>query len=236
MRSTRGLAATITLLLTVPAAIAVAVITGGGAEPIIHFGIGAGMVMLATAAFDFGLPRPVAWFGAVTAGTFGGIFLLQGIADAIGNPDLYHFAFFVLGQQLERVLPDLIVVWFIALLLLGSEGKTRILGWVVMTVVVVGEIATLAGPLVGIDVPDIKVRWLLPFVWLLFESVKPAVGSRLVPPHAARSSPTATQPSCRNRIGARSGTNLVEPRLRVRRGTKPWRSGLVKRPSPRLQG
>ena len=175
MRSIRGLAAAITLLLTVPLAIAVAVVTGGGAEPIIHFGIGAGMVMLATAAFDYGLPRPVAWFGALSAGTFGGIFLLQGVADAIGDPTLYHFAFFVLGQQLERVLPDLIVVWFAALLLLGSEGKTRILGWVVMTILVVGEIATLVGPLMGIDVPDIKIRWLLPFLWLLFESIKPAV-------------------------------------------------------------
>jgi hypothetical protein len=175
MRSIRGLAAAITLLLTVPLAIAVAVLTGGGAEPIIHFGIGAGMVMLATAAFDYGLPRPVAWFGALTAGTFGGIFLLQGVADAIGDPTLYHFAFFVLGQQMERVLPDLIAVWFVALLLLGSEGKTRILGWVVMTIVVVGEIATLVGPPLGIDVPDIKIRWLLPFIWLLFESIKPAV-------------------------------------------------------------
>ena len=85
MRSIRGLAAAITLLLTVPLAIAVAVVTGGGAEPIIHFGIGAGMVMLATAAFDYGVPRPVAWFGALTAGTFGGIFLLQGVADEIGR-------------------------------------------------------------------------------------------------------------------------------------------------------
>ena len=150
--------------------------------------------MLAGAAFDFGLPRPVAWFGALTAATFGGIFLLQGVADALGEPTLYHFAFFVLGQQLERVLPDLIVVWFVALLLLGSEGKTRILGWVVMTIVVVGEVATLAGPLVGLDVPDIKIRWLLPFVWLLFESVKPAVVARSLPPCAARSLPTATPP------------------------------------------
>ena len=35
---------------------------------------------------------------------------------------------------------------------------------------------TLVGPVVGIDVPDIKLRWLLPFVWLLFESAKTASG------------------------------------------------------------
>jgi hypothetical protein len=181
MRSTLGLVAAITLLLTVPLAIAVALITGGGGEPIVHFGIGAGMLMLAVAAFDFGLPRPIAWFGALTAGVFGWIFVLQGIADALGNADLHHFAFFVLGQQLERVLPDLIVVWFVALLLFGSEGRTRVLGWVVMTIVVVGEVATFVGPQLGIDVPDIKLRWLLPFVWLAFESVKPAVDRKVAP-------------------------------------------------------
>ena len=80
----------------------------------------------------------------------------------------------MLGQQLERVLPDLLIVWFLALLLLASEGKTQLLGCIVMSAVVLGELATLAGPLLDVDVPDIKLRWLLPFVWLLFESVKPA--------------------------------------------------------------
>src|SRR4051794_16076516 len=73
MRSIRGLLAAIILLLTVPLALAVAIVTGGGAEPIVHFGIGAGMVLLATAAFDYDLPRPMAWFGAVTTGAFGAI-------------------------------------------------------------------------------------------------------------------------------------------------------------------
>jgi hypothetical protein len=174
MRSTRGLAAAIILLLTVPVAIAVAVTLGGGAESVIHFGIGAGMVLLATAAFDFGLPRRVAWFGAATCGAFGGIFLLQGVADALGNDALYNFAFFVLGQMPERILPELILGWFVALLVLGSEGKTRILGAIILAVTIGWEVVTLAGPTLGFDVPDIKLRWLLPFVWLLFESAKTA--------------------------------------------------------------
>ena len=177
MRSTRGLAAAIILLLTVPVAIAVAVILGAGAEAVIHFGIGAGMVLLATAAFDFGLPRPVAWFGAATMGAFGGIFLLQGIADALGNERLYNFAFFVLGQAPERILPELILGWFVALLVLGSEGRTRILGAIILAVTIGWEVMTLAGPVIGFDVPDIKLRWLLPFVWLLFESAKAAPGA-----------------------------------------------------------
>jgi hypothetical protein len=174
MRSTRGLAAAVILLLTVPVAITIAVLTGGGGEPVIHFGIGAGMVLLALAAFDFGLPRPVAWFGAAACGAFGGIFLLQGVADALGDESLYNVAFFVLGQMPERILPELILGWFVALLVLGSEGRTRILGAVLLAVTVGAEVVTLVGPVVGIDVPDIKLRWLLPFVWLLFESAKTA--------------------------------------------------------------
>ena len=174
MRSTRGLAAAIILLLTVPVAIAVAVALGAGAEAVIHFGIGAGMVLLATAAFDFGLPRPVAWFGAATTAAFGGIFLLQGVADALGNDALYNFAFFVLGQMPERILPELdpgLVRGAADPRQRGPDadpgrdhprGHDRLGG------------LTLAGPVIGFDVPDIKLRWLLPFVWLLFESAKAA--------------------------------------------------------------
>ena len=183
MRSTRGLAAAIILLLTVPVAIAVALTLAAGAEAVIHFGIGAGMVLLATAAFDFGLPRRVAWFGAATCGAFGGIFLLQGVADALGNAALYNFAFFVLGQMPERILPELILGWFVALLVLVSEGRTRIFGAIVLGVTIGWEVVTLAGPAVGIVLPDIKLRWLLPFVWLLAESAKaaPGVASRPAP-------------------------------------------------------
>ncbi len=182
MRSIRGLVACIILLVTVPVAIAVAIATGGGgAESIIHFGIGAGAVLLATAAFDFGLPRPIAWLGAISAGLFGSIFLLQGVAENVGNAALYDFAFFVVGQGPERILPDIFVIWLVALLLLVSEGRTRILGWVVMTVFIVWEVATVGAPLLGIEMQDIKLRWLLPYVWLVFESAKPAVVHRFGP-------------------------------------------------------
>lgn len=180
MRSIRGLVAAVIVLLTVPVAIGVALATGGGAEPIIHFGIGAGMLLLAVAAFDFGLPRWIAWYGAATAGAFGGIFVLQGIADAIGEPNLWHFAFMVLGQQPERLLPELIVAWFVALLVLGSQGRTRIFGTIVIGTLIAAEVVTLGGSVVGIDVPDIKLRWLLPFVWFAFESAKSAAHARAV--------------------------------------------------------
>src|SRR3954453_3817137 len=101
MRSPRGLLASIILLLTVPVALAVAIVTGGAAEPIVHFGVGIGSLVLAAAAFDFGLPRPVAWRGGVVAAAFGSIFVRQGVADATGIEPLHRFAFDVLGQQIE---------------------------------------------------------------------------------------------------------------------------------------
>ena len=52
---------------------------------------------------------------------------------------------------------------------------------------------TLAGPVVGIDVPDIKLRWLLPFVWLLFESAKTAPGAA----SRRRAAPGSWKPSAR---------------------------------------
>ena len=147
MRSIRGLVAAVIVLLTVP-------------------------VLLAVAAFDFGLPRRVAWYGALTAGAFGGIFLLQGVADAIGEQNLWHFAFSVLGQQPERLLPELIVAWFVALLVLSSQGRTRIFGAIVVGTLIAAEVVTIGGTVFGVEVADIKLRWLLPFVWLLFESAE----------------------------------------------------------------
>jgi hypothetical protein len=79
MRSPRGLIGSILIVASLPAAIAVALITGGGGEPIIHFGVGLGFLLLATAAMDFSPSAAVGWFGAIVAGAFGGIFVLQGV-------------------------------------------------------------------------------------------------------------------------------------------------------------
>jgi hypothetical protein len=178
MRSPRGVAASIILLATVPIALAVAIATGGGGEPIVHFGIGAGALMLAAAMFDFGLPRAATWIGAAAAAVWGFTFVLQGVADAVGNEQLHQLAFNVLGQQLERVLPDVMLIWFVALLLFGSEGRTRVLGSILVPIVIVAEIVVYVGPLLGLNPPFIKVALLLPIVWLLFESAKgPASGT-----------------------------------------------------------
>jgi hypothetical protein len=154
----------------VPVAIATALATGGGGEPIVHFGIGTGMVLLAIAAFDFGLPRAAAWLGAIAAGAFGGIFLLQGVADALGDRPLWELAFHGLGQAPERILPDLLAAWFALAVAFGSRGRILGLGVILVGGLIAWEVVTLAGPTLGIAVPDIKLRWLLPFAWLLVAS------------------------------------------------------------------
>jgi hypothetical protein len=172
MRSTTGLVAALTLLLAIPVAIASQIVSDGAAETVLHLAIGAGCVLLAIAVFDFGLPKWATWLGAVSAGAFGGIFLLQGLSQLFPNEALRYVAFDVLGQEIEGVLPYVIQVWFVALLLFGSQGKSRILGWTLMSVVIAFEIASVVGPAFGFDVPSLKVLFLLPFFWLLVESVK----------------------------------------------------------------
>jgi hypothetical protein len=173
MRSTLGLAASVAGLLTYPAAIAAGIAFGGtAADTAVHFMLGTAFVLLAVAMFDFGLARWVTWLGATAAAIFGGTFLLQGVADLTDIGALDWLAFDVLGQQLERILPDVVYVWFAALLLTGSTGWTRFVGWAIVPVLFGLEFAILIGVQIGIDVPFILPTIFLPFVWLLLESVK----------------------------------------------------------------
>jgi hypothetical protein len=135
--------------------------------------MGTGFVIFATSVFDFGLPLWVNIIGAAAAGAFGVIFLLQGVSDLTHLEGLRYVAFDVLGHQVERLLPDVVYLWFVALLLGSSQGKSRILGWVVMLIVVGLEIAALVSFLLDAPMPKVAlVSLLLPFVWLLFESAK----------------------------------------------------------------
>ena len=109
--------------MTYPAAIAAGLTIGeSAATAIVHFALGTAFVLLAAAMFDFGLNRWVTWLGATAAAVFGGTFLLQGVADLTGIAALHWLAFDVLGQQLERILPDVVYIWFAALLLTGSTA------------------------------------------------------------------------------------------------------------------
>ena len=142
------------------------------ATAVVHFVLGSAFVLLAAAMFDFGLNRWVTWLGATAAAVFGGTFLLQGVADFTDIAALHWLAFDILGQQLERILPDVVYIWFAALLLTGSTGASRLVGWVIVPTLFGLELAILIGVQIGIHVPSNVVTVFLPFVWLLIESVK----------------------------------------------------------------
>jgi hypothetical protein len=198
MRSVLGAAASLLVLLAIPIAIVVGVAVGQGpAEAIIHFGVGTGFILLALAVFDFGLARWVTWLGAAAAGVFGGIFVLQGIADLVGDPGFHDFAFQILGQAPERVLPNVLFIWFAALLLSGTTGRSRMIGWIIVPTVIGLELAAGLAFILGIDFPFLKLHLFLPLVWLLIESVKAPAGRdhALVGPTSVGNRTTATVPN-----------------------------------------
>lgn len=201
MRSVRGFVGAATVVLSYPAALAVQLLFGAGGNTVIHLVMGAGFVIFATSVADFGLPRWVNVLGAAAAGLFGVIFLLQGVSDLTHLEPLEHVAFDILGQELERFLPDVVYLWFVVLLLVGSTGKSRVLGWVVMLIVVGLELATLATHLLGRPMASVAVLVLLPFVWLLFESAEPGV-----PATTPRRGPAVATPVAGDGPGAASPT------------------------------
>ena len=58
------------------------------------------------------------------------------MADLIQSDSLHYLAYNVLGQRLEAWLVNLFVFWCVSTLLIASRGKTRILGFVAMSIVV----------------------------------------------------------------------------------------------------
>jgi hypothetical protein len=62
------------------------------------------------------------------------------------------------------------------MLLIDSQGKTRVLGFVAMSIVVCLEIynfgSSFGGASLNTAASSLKVLYLLPFVWFLFESKK----------------------------------------------------------------
>ncbi len=177
MRSRRALVAAAVILLSYPVALATQFLFGRGADTVIHFVTGLGFLVFASSVFDFALPRWVNIVGAIAAAGFGTIFVLQGLSDVTQVEGLRHLAFDVLGRHVERLLPDVVYLWFLALLVLDSRGRSRVLGWIVMVVVIATEIASVASLLFGFPLPNLKIAVLLPFVWLVSESVERRTGT-----------------------------------------------------------
>jgi hypothetical protein len=174
MRSKLGFFAALSFLVTVPMAILVQITFGRGAEEIVHFGCGLGFVLSSIAVFDFKLPRWMTWIGSLSTSAVGIIFLIQGVSNLMpDNEGLFYLAFQVLGQGLESWLIDLFILWFVAVLFMDSQGKTRVFGFMVMSIVVILEVYRIGAIFMG-GTPSgaLKLVTLLAIVWFLLESAK----------------------------------------------------------------
>ena len=177
VRSPRGFLGSIVLLLALPVAVLTQALFGSGSGIAVHFALALGCVLVSFSAFDFETPRWIAWIGCVSASAFAAIFLVQNASALVGNESFSYFANQVLGFWPEKVLLSLLIFWLVAVLLSSSRGKTRILGLVVMAIVVCVDAYVDFGLLflgtnAFVEMPAVKLPYLLSFVWLLFESRK----------------------------------------------------------------
>jgi hypothetical protein len=181
LRSVWAVAAAVTILMAVPLTVASQALGENAPQVVVHVVLTIGMLLFVRAIFDFGLPRWINIIGALSAALFAGIFLVQALSSLFPqNAALDDVAFGLLGNWPERVLAFGIYAWFFGLLLLGTEGRTRLIGWVIVPFVTVYHLISAAGALVGITVPSLGViTLLLPFVWLLIEGAKRAAPAAL---------------------------------------------------------
>jgi hypothetical protein len=144
-----------------------------GIEIVTHGVLALGSGLISFAVFDFKVTSWITWVGCVATGALAAIFLLQGVSLLIQNDSLTYLAYQLLGQGLEAGLVDLLIFWFAAMLLMDSQGKTRISGFVAISIVVCLELYKYSLSYFG-DVPaeSLKLLFLLPIVWFLFESKK----------------------------------------------------------------
>ena len=176
VRSRRGVIASIVLLAAVPAA-ALSQLFFDGAATVIHVAFAIGFALIASATFDFVMPRWISATARAATAVLSAIFLVQGTAEVVHNDTFSYIAFGVLGQWLEAVLLDVFVLWCLVLLLVASEGRSRILGAFAVPIALCLQVYTHAlsyaqVPL-GARPEALKLLYLLLFVWILFESLKP---------------------------------------------------------------
>lgn len=175
MRSRYGFLAALVLLLALPIVILYQLFFANGTDTLIHVELALGAGLMALAVFDFKLPRWITWIGCLSMILLAVIFLVQGLSHLFQNDAFTYLAYPVLGPQ-EGWLIDLFVCWCIALLLMASQGKSRILG-IVAIIAVIGlevyrySLAYLGTAATGLP-QALRLIYLLLFVWLLFESKK----------------------------------------------------------------
>jgi hypothetical protein len=183
MRSARGVAASVLFLVALPLAALGQLLFGIEPEAALHLVFAAGFVLLGLAFYDFSIPAWGRVLGCAAAVSLAGIFLLQGVSQLTPNESLRALAFEVLGQTVETLLINAVIFTLLLVLLRDSHGLSRVLGIAVLALVLGMELYTLVLPRVGVtpgaEPFNVKVLYLLPFVWFLLESrerVAPAGG------------------------------------------------------------
>jgi hypothetical protein len=176
MRSPHGFYAALALLFAIPTSLLSQVALGIEFEITFHFLLALTGGLIALAVFDFKVPNWITWLGSGMAGALATIFLLQGVARLIPSDALFTLAYQVLGGPLESALVDGLMLWFIALLLRGSQGKTRMFGVAALSIFGCFELYRYGLAYLGAEPAGIlKLTLLLPFIWLLLESKKKIV-------------------------------------------------------------
>jgi len=176
MRSARGLVASIVSLLAFPLTLLCQMLLGNGGGVVIDGALAVGSALMSFAVFDFKTPKWATWIASISTGLLAAIFLLQGASDLTRDPSLTHLAYQMMGQRLEGWLVHLFMAWCVVVLVFDSHGRARVLGIVAMTIVASVNAYAYAlayhGTSLDARAPILKVLWLMPFVWLLFESRK----------------------------------------------------------------
>jgi hypothetical protein len=173
MRSPRAFFAALALLFAIPLSLLGQVALGIEFEITFHFLLALTAGLIALAVFDFKLPNWITWLGSLSAGAVATIFLLQGVSLLIPSDALFTLAYQVLGGPLEAALVDGLMLWFVALLLRGSQGKTRLFGIAAVSIFGCFELYRYGLAFIGAEPAGIlKLTLLLPFIWLLLESKK----------------------------------------------------------------
>jgi hypothetical protein len=105
---------------------------------------------------------------------FGIILFTQAISELVPSDALKSFAYQGLGQRLEGVLVDGIMLWCVAILVSDSRGRIRILGILAMTAVLCVRAYAYRLAYIGTSLDataaGLKLLYLLPFVWLFAAS------------------------------------------------------------------
>jgi hypothetical protein len=176
VRSARGFAGALVLLLALPVTLLYQLLGGARGEAVIHAALALGALVIALAVLDFKTPKWITVLGVISAGALAVVFLLQGLSELLRNAQLTDVVYRVLGQRIEGWLVDLFLFWCAGVLLTDSRGRTKSFGYVAVGVAVAVEAyanwLAYRGTSLNEQAPALKLVVLLPVLWLLFESRK----------------------------------------------------------------